>query len=448
MKNIYLNLGCGTVKLNGFCNIDIVEAADLVHDINQGLPFDDDSVSGIYSEHFIEHLTQPQIIRLLRECRRVLRVGGRLRIATPDLDELVRQAYFDDWRQPWLDKYGYQWISNRAEYLNICMREWGHQYLLNEEELRRLGCIAGFDECSRYKLGISNDPTLSGLETRSESTLILEFVKSDKILDKKPSVSVVIPAYSAKYFSECLNSVLRQDYLIHEILVGDDGKNDDLAQICHQAKNSGFPVHYIRNEKQLGEVDNFTALIHLASGELIKPLHDDDILEHDAVTRLVNALVNSPGATLAVGPRYLINELGEQIPVFSMPYGKPLGEIDRILPGPSVAAQMLSLCANFVGEPSCMLFRRSDALAWSEPNVMSLFGRTCYGAGDVALAVRLLSRGDLAYTGKFVAAVRRHPEQTQAKSETKAIGVQTWAYMRQHGVRLGLLDNNFQPITI
>ncbi len=48
------------------------------------LPFDDDSFTFIYSEHFFEHLTPALALELFRECRRVLKVGGVLRTSVPD----------------------------------------------------------------------------------------------------------------------------------------------------------------------------------------------------------------------------------------------------------------------------------------------------------------------------------------------------------------------------
>lgn len=443
MMDIYLNLGCGSIKFDGFCNIDLLDSADLSLDIDDGLPFSDNSVSGIYSEHFIEHLTQAQILRLLRECRRVLRAGGRLRIATPDLDALVSEVHNDQWRQPWLDKYGYQWVANRAEYLNISMREWGRQYLLNEEELVRLARLVGLDDVHRCAIGVSDDSMLAGRETRAESTLVLEFVKRDTALSETPRVSIVIPAFRAEFFSECLRSAFEQDYPAFEVLVGDDGANDEIARQCSQARESGRPVYYVRNDSTLGEVDNFTALIRRASGELIKPLHDDDVLERDAVSRLVRALLAAPGASLAIGRRYPIDATGR--PLDRNAFGAPLGESDAVWQGPDVVGMMLAHAVNCVGEPTSMLFRREDALSWLEPNVMALFGRTCWGAGDVALATRLLSRGDLAYTAAMVAAVRWHPSQTQAQPGHMERGRATWAYLRQHGVRLGFLTPELSP---
>jgi predicted SAM-dependent methyltransferase len=173
-----LNLGCGEVHLEGWVNIDVEsEKADLKHDLRKPIPCGDNTVDFIYSEHFIEHLTAREGVELLRECRRVLRPGGVVRVATPSLDYLLfRYFFFWKWRR-WYKKYGYTWIKTRAEMINICFRDWGHQYLYNREELERRMREAGFTKMSRQRSNRSSYADLKNLETRKESRLIVEGVK-------------------------------------------------------------------------------------------------------------------------------------------------------------------------------------------------------------------------------------------------------------------------------
>lgn len=88
MKTLKLNVGCGKVKYPGWVNIDIEPVADLVIDVRKGLPFNDDNIDFIYSEHVLEHFTFEEGEKVLREFYRCLKVGGVLRIAIPDLDYL------------------------------------------------------------------------------------------------------------------------------------------------------------------------------------------------------------------------------------------------------------------------------------------------------------------------------------------------------------------------
>jgi SAM-dependent methyltransferase len=59
-------------------------------DARHRLPFDDGSVDAIYSSHFLEHVRREDALGFLRECHRVLRTGGVLRLVVPDLRRLAR----------------------------------------------------------------------------------------------------------------------------------------------------------------------------------------------------------------------------------------------------------------------------------------------------------------------------------------------------------------------
>ncbi len=74
---IRLNLGAGDVPRDGWINIDRRDrpGVDIVRDVLRGLPFSDDTVDEIYSENFIEHLPQVEIIWFFNEMWRVLKPG-------------------------------------------------------------------------------------------------------------------------------------------------------------------------------------------------------------------------------------------------------------------------------------------------------------------------------------------------------------------------------------
>ncbi len=177
-RGLKLHLGCGAVRLDGWVNIDLeTPQADVHLDITRGLPFADGSTRLIYHEHVIEHITMAEAERCLRDWFRLLEPGGILRIATPDLGYLV-ERYGGDWRdQAWLRLPEYAFIQTRAEMLNTAMRWWDHQYLYDEEELRRRMTAAGFRDIRRCAIGQSTVPELARLETRDDSKLILEAVR-------------------------------------------------------------------------------------------------------------------------------------------------------------------------------------------------------------------------------------------------------------------------------
>ena len=96
----------------------------------------------------------------------------------PSAEELVRNYYENDWaKQPWLEKYGFVWIKTRAEHINICFREWGHQWLNDQEELERRLREAGFDKIKKADWGESEHAELRNRETRKETLVICEATK-------------------------------------------------------------------------------------------------------------------------------------------------------------------------------------------------------------------------------------------------------------------------------
>jgi SAM-dependent methyltransferase len=54
------------------------------------LPFATDSADVVYNSHFLEHVPRASVPKFLNECRRVLKVGGQLRIVIPDLENICR----------------------------------------------------------------------------------------------------------------------------------------------------------------------------------------------------------------------------------------------------------------------------------------------------------------------------------------------------------------------
>src|SRR5262249_11235847 len=153
--------GCGDEPFPGWVNLDLdpLKGADIVWDVTDGLPFPDGTCAFVYSEHFLEHIPIQQGVRFLSECHRCLRSGGVVRIAMPSMEETMRHYCENIWsKQPWLQEYGYEWIKTRAEYANICFREWGHQWLYDFEELERRLREAGFSRIASVMRGESEYP--------------------------------------------------------------------------------------------------------------------------------------------------------------------------------------------------------------------------------------------------------------------------------------------------
>lgn len=188
-----LQLGAGSNLYEGWLNTDIVDYKrknEVVYlDARKPFPLPDSSFDAVYSEHMIEHLTYREGLFCLRECHRVLRPGGRIRIATPSLRRLVQ--LFDDTNTELQQRYIHWSLDTFVEHadaylpgfvLNNFVRDWGHQFIYDPETLRHALGSTNFVQVREWPLGESDDPALVGLERHMRSaaefneyeTLVLE----------------------------------------------------------------------------------------------------------------------------------------------------------------------------------------------------------------------------------------------------------------------------------
>jgi predicted SAM-dependent methyltransferase len=181
--SVKLNVGCGTDFKDSWINIDNnsdnnITKLDLNWDLRKSLPFKDESVDFIFNEHLIEHLTVEEGQEVIKDLMRVLKPGGVLRIATPDLEVTVdKYLNLPIEKDATLKKFDLDFIKTRAERINIGFRWWGHKWIYDWEELSRRLKEAGCKKFERCQLRESKHPELRNLETRDESTLITEITK-------------------------------------------------------------------------------------------------------------------------------------------------------------------------------------------------------------------------------------------------------------------------------
>lgn len=170
-----LHLGCGAIIINGWVNLDLnPPEGGTVCDLRRPLPYESDSVDFIFHEHFIEHLTRDEGVRLTKECYRVLKPDGVLRIITPDL-YLIAKDYLDNK----IDRSSEIWNpATPCQMLNGAMRLWAHQFLYDNYEMMIMLRESGFIRTVLRGYKMSGHTELLNIDQRPHhEELILEATK-------------------------------------------------------------------------------------------------------------------------------------------------------------------------------------------------------------------------------------------------------------------------------
>jgi predicted SAM-dependent methyltransferase len=194
-----LQIGGGPNVLEGWLNTNIYcgdigkEIKQAFMDATKRFPFPDESFQYIFAEHMIEHISYSHVDFMIGECSRVLKKGGRIRLATPGWDNLVNmikdnppekvRAYFEKLVFP---KYGKDIPIDPSYALNYSSFSYGHTHIHSKVSLTHLLTKYGFGQIEFFKSMKSNDPNLRnieinhihvGTENNVMETLVIEGVK-------------------------------------------------------------------------------------------------------------------------------------------------------------------------------------------------------------------------------------------------------------------------------
>ena len=137
MADIRLYLGSRDYRPEGFLTVDLdpAHAPDIVADVTDLGMIASGSVAEIRAGHILEHIPWPLAFKALAEWARVLRPGGRLCVAVPDLGALA--AMIADGRNVWVATgllYGLGRIGNPLE-----AHHFGYTRAMLADLLRALG---------------------------------------------------------------------------------------------------------------------------------------------------------------------------------------------------------------------------------------------------------------------------------------------------------------------
>ncbi len=220
-----------------------------------------------------------------------------------------------------------------------------------------------------------------------------------------PVLSIIVPTFNRRFYLEiCLRSILRQSFEDYEIIVIDDGSDDETDQLLHHMVDSR--IIHIRQANR-GEYAATNLGLRAASGELLTWVHSDDLLPEGSLEKRARALEEDKEIDFCHGDINWVD---------------PLGRVLRLLPAVDWSArhtfdQYLVPAGereiHFMVHYSTMMFRR-DLL-----DRIGFMDETLPYAGDLEWMLRALKHGQMKRVPEVLYHYRRHERQRCAEAGSR-----------------------------
>jgi hypothetical protein len=266
----------------------------------------------------------------------------------------------------------------------------------------------------------------------------------------RPTVSVVMPTYQrAAYLPRAIGSLRTQTFTDWELVVIDDGGDDETPELLRAAGLSRLTLH--RNQRNEGLGAALNRATGLATGRYLAYLPDDDVWDPDHLARAVRLLDDDPECHLAFGGvRWHDNDLVN----VSSPVGTPTLRPDI---GPGDLGRFLSAPAGGVLPSGNVLalvqavHRRGleDQVRWRERDeIVSDSLEPDFWRGLLQHGARFR------YTGAVTCGWTDHPDQRHKIISGRGRQTADWRqqsfginlYRRHYGIRPGV-KLNWQPVS-
>ncbi len=104
-------------------------------------------------------------------------------------------------------------------------------------------------------------------------------------------ISIIVPIYNTPkdYIQKCISSLLKQTYSSYEILLVDDGSNEDVADYCDELSHKDLRIR-VYHQKNRGVSSARNLGLEVAEGEYIAFVDADDWVEPDYIEKLLSAI--------------------------------------------------------------------------------------------------------------------------------------------------------------
>lgn len=214
-----------------------------------------------------------------------------------------------------------------------------------------------------------------------------------------PKVSILIPTFNrANYLRMAINSAIEQTYPNIEIIVLDDCSADETINMSKEYRNKKN-LKFIRNEKNIGFIANWNKGIKLSSGEYIKIIGDDDLLDENCIAEEVKILNKNPDVGIVCCNYFVIDE-NSVIVQNNTNNSYRLFHVDTKENGKDFIINYL-LQKRVVGWPTAILFRRKDV------EKVGFFDVNIGSSADIDMWCRILYSSNFYYLDKLLAYCRQ-----------------------------------------
>jgi glycosyltransferase involved in cell wall biosynthesis len=169
-----------------------------------------------------------------------------------------------------------------------------------------------------------------------------------------PLVTIVIPTFNReKFIQEALECSSQQTYKNIEILVIDNRSSDETVNIVRKFSETDERVKLYINDTNVGPLLNWKRGFELSSGELVKILWSDDLMESNYLEKTVPCLTSDVGfvvSEIQLGPSWKESDR----------YNYDLSPSEKGLASSFIKKSLVS--ASVPLSPGCALFRKKDLI--------------------------------------------------------------------------------------
>ncbi|OLS63535.1 glycosyltransferase [Pseudomonas putida] len=244
-------------------------------------------------------------------------------------------------------------------------------------------------------------------------------------MNPAPLVSLVLLANNARYFRAALVSAMAQNHENLEVIVCDEGRDDEIKAIVDELEPlARCPLYYQRNPQPLGLPRNLLAGLELARGEYVQFLCDDDRLMADCVSSELQLFLANDDVSLVTTRRSLLD--GEDFSLSQRLENSWFTLGATVYHGNDLLDFFESNPLNFIGGFSNTLMRAKDLGELLPALVEAGF----HGHIHFALFVCLLRRGNLAVTAQVNCIERIHPDQLSRQADLQTARATEMQWLR------------------